>query len=288
MRSPVEIDAFEHWVAPVQRLQRHPLVGPVPIGVVEAHGAGQAAEQLGIGHRFAERRDGRLVEREIEVPPREHDVELFELRGGRQHDVGITRGIGDEVLAHHGEQVLARKPLQHLVLLRHHDHGVRVVNEEGVDLLIELARECRAEPPLVDHRRAFVDPVGPAEAVPVHGESPDRHVQDAAAAMPPRADKSRDAGHRAHRIAAGGIALDGDTHADDGRLRGGEFARERADVIGRDPGDLGHLVRREIRGALRQLLVADRVVLDVVAIDQILGDDHVDHAKRQRRIGTGS
>ena len=37
-------------------------------------------------------------------------VEVLELRGGRQHVVGVVGGVGQEVLEHHGEQVLAREP----------------------------------------------------------------------------------------------------------------------------------------------------------------------------------
>ena len=282
-----EIDPLEHGAAPIHRIERHLLVRPIPTGIVEAHRARQAAEQLGIGYGLAAGRNGRLVEGQIEVPPREHEIELLELRGGRQHDVGVTRSIGDEMLAHHGEQILARKPLQHLGLLRHHHHRVRVVDEQRIDLLIELAHQRRAEPPLIDHRRALANPVGPAQVVEFHRKRPDRHVQDAAAAVPPRADQGGQAGERTHGVTARRIAFDGDTHADHGGLRGGKLARERADIVGRDPGDPGDHVRREVRSARRQLVIADRVLFDIIVIDQILGDDHVYHAERQGGIGAG-
>ena len=50
-----------------------------------------------------------LVERQIEMPPGEHDLVLLHLRGGGQHDVGVARGVGDEMLAHHREQIFARQ-----------------------------------------------------------------------------------------------------------------------------------------------------------------------------------
>ena len=165
--------------------------------------------------------------------------------------------------------------------------GFRVVDEQRIDLLIELAHQRRAEPPLIDHRRALANPVGPAQVVEFHRKRPDRHVQDAAAAVPPRADQGGQAGERTHGVTARRIAFDGDAHADHGGLRGGELARERANVIGRDPGDPGDHVRREVRRARRQLVIADRVLLDIIVIDQIFGDDHVDHAERQSGIGAG-
>ena len=221
------------------------------------------------------------------MPPGIHDVELFELGRRRQHDIGVARGIGDELLADHGEQILAGKAPQHLVLLRCDHCGVGVVDEQRADLAVELAEQRRSQPPLVENRRALGDPVGPAEHVPVERKRPDRHMQYAAAAMAPRADERGQAGHGAHRVAARGIALDGDAHPDDRGLGGGEFAGQGPDIAGGKPGDPGHPVRVEAGRAGFQILVADCVVLDIVAVDQVLGDDHVDHAERERRVGAG-
>lgn len=41
------------------------------------------------------------------MPPGEHDVLLLELRGRGQNDVGVFGGVGQEVLADDGEEILA-------------------------------------------------------------------------------------------------------------------------------------------------------------------------------------
>ena len=51
-----EIDAFEGGIAPVERVDRHLFVRALPVGIVEAHSAGQPAEQFGVRHRLAARR----------------------------------------------------------------------------------------------------------------------------------------------------------------------------------------------------------------------------------------
>ena len=58
------------------------------------------------------------------MPPGEHDLGLLHLGGGGQHDVGVAGRVGDEVLAHHREQVFARQPLEDLFLLRDHMAGL--------------------------------------------------------------------------------------------------------------------------------------------------------------------
>ena len=69
LAQAVEVDAFEHWVLPVERVHGHLFVRALPVGIVEAHGARQPPEKLGIRHRLAARFDRRLVQREIQMAP---------------------------------------------------------------------------------------------------------------------------------------------------------------------------------------------------------------------------
>ena len=103
--------------------------------------------------------------------------------------------------------------------------------------------------------------------------------------MAPRADQPGQAGQGAHGVAARRVALDRDAHADDRGLGGGELARQRPDVGGGKAGDRGDPVRRETGCAVFQLLVADRVVRDIVVVDKVFGDDDVDHAEREGGVG---
>ena len=105
--------------------------------------------------------------------------------------------------------------------------------------------------------------------------------------MAPGADQRGQAGDRADCLAAAAAALDRDALADGGRLGRGKFACQRADVVGRDAGDRGDPFRRIVRRARLELVEAERVFLHVVVIDEILRDDHVHHAQRERAVGAG-
>ena len=59
--------------------------------------------------RAPQRRDGGLVAISDGMAVGGVHVPVLELRGGRQHVVGMVGGVGEEVLQHHGEQVLARE-----------------------------------------------------------------------------------------------------------------------------------------------------------------------------------
>ena len=72
------------------------------------------------------RRDRRLVVGHVVVAPREDDVEVLELGGGRQHHVGERGGVGHELLEHDGEQVLAAQAVQHALLVGRDRRRVRV------------------------------------------------------------------------------------------------------------------------------------------------------------------
>ena len=50
------------------------------------------------------------------------------------------------------------------------------------------------------------------------------------------------------------------------------------------PGGLRRALRRPLRRALAQLLDAERVLRDVVVVLQVLGEQHVHHAERERRV----
>ena len=83
------------------------------------------------------------------MPPREHDVFLFQLGGRRQNDVGVSGRVGQEVFADHREQVVALQALLKFGLLGHHGHGVGVVDEQRLDRRVEaeFAGQRRPKPP---------------------------------------------------------------------------------------------------------------------------------------------
>ena len=76
---------------------------------------------------------------------------MLDLGRGRQHDVGVARGVGEELLQHDGEQVVARESRRDRVPVGRHRRRVGVVDHERVDRRVELGSRVRvAEPHHVD------------------------------------------------------------------------------------------------------------------------------------------
>ena len=285
----LQADAVHGRCGPVERLGHHLLVGAGKAVLGEPHPGGEPPEQLGVGDGLADRLDGRGVQRHVEVAPAEHDVVLFQLRGGGQHDVGVAGGVGQEMLADHGEQVFPGQARDHLVLLRADHHRVGVVDHQRGDRRVEaqFPGQRPAQQELVDHPGAWRGQLRMDQRGPVHRERPQRQLQQPAADLPPGPDQRGQAGDRAHRLPAPGVALDRHPDPDHRRLAGGVLPGQRPDVISRDAG----LLRGPLRGValdpLGQLVVPDGVVPHVGLVGEPFADDHVHHGQRQRAVGAG-
>ena len=83
------------------------------------------------------------------------------------------------------------------------------------------------------------------------------------------------------------MALHAVVEADRRRADGAVVAGELDNLFLVEPGDLRDAVRRIVANAHFELLESQRIAIDVVAIEQILPDQHVHHAQRQRRVGPG-
>ena len=59
------------------------------------------------------------------------------------------------------------------------------------------------------------------------------------------------------------------------------------DLFCREPGDFRDALRRILAGPHRKLLESQRVAVDIVAVDQMLVDQHVHHAQGQRGVSPG-
>ena len=103
--------------------------------------------------------------------------------------------------------------------------------------------------------------------------------------MTPGADERREAEDRPVRLTALRVVLHRHTDPDGRRLAGGEFTGQRADVVGRDPGEFLHSFGRERRGALGELIEPGCVLVDVVVVGQPFRDDDVHHSQSQRGVG---
>ena len=141
-------------------------------------------------------------------------VVVLELRGGRQHDVGEVGRVGQVLLADHGEEILPGQAGGRLGLIRGHDHGVGVVDEQALDRRVEaeVTGERRTEQPLVEDPGAGLDEFGSLQDVPPQREGPQGQLEDPAAHVTPGTGQARQGSDRPHGLAAVDLPFDG--HAD--------------------------------------------------------------------------
>ena len=98
-----------------------------------AHRVGEPSEQLGVRHGLADRVDGGAVPSDPQMTPGEHDVVGLQLGGGRQDDVRIAGGVGEELLVHHREQVVACQATADQLGVGHDDEWIRTPHDQRVD-----------------------------------------------------------------------------------------------------------------------------------------------------------
>ena len=277
-----------------------------------AHRLRQPAEDGAVGTRLRHRRDRRPVQRQEVMAVHALQVPVLGLRRRRQQVIGVVGGVGLEMLEHDSEEVFARQPGLDRGLVRRDCGRVAVVNDQrlhrrtgrrgrrfpvhrprrvvGRGQPRSVQAEGVAEAVHVDRARdAALLQVGPLQAGRLQlAQLPARAELDAAAALAPRPDQRRQTGDVAHRHAAAVMALHAVVDADRGRPRRRVFARQPADAFGRDAGDLGGPLRGPLLHPLRQLLEADGVGRNVVAVVQPGVDDFVHHRQRERAVGPRS
>ena len=81
------------------------------------------------------------------------DVVALEERRGRQHHVGVARGVGHHLVEDDGEEIVALEPAQHAPLVGRRDRRVAVVDEQHLDRRIGVLGQRAAELVHVDDAR---------------------------------------------------------------------------------------------------------------------------------------
>ena len=86
---------------------------------------------------------------------------MFQEHRGGQHNIGVARGVGHELLVDAGEQVIARKATTHFLLIRRNRERVRILDQHGSNgrtafQRLRLAGQDRADPRLVQTTNAGV------------------------------------------------------------------------------------------------------------------------------------
>ena len=75
----------------------HFFIGVLEARIIESHACGQQPENLRIRFALAERVNRRLVQHRVGMAVGAMDIEMFKLRGRRQKDIRVIRGVGLEV-----------------------------------------------------------------------------------------------------------------------------------------------------------------------------------------------
>ena len=210
----------------------------------------------------------------------------------------MVRGVGAEVLQHHGEEVFARKALRHLRALGRHGERVAVVDHHRFHLRAESrgapAQQVVADGAHVDDSRQLaggqVGPLQPGVALGAVEPAAARE-QQATGTMPPCAHHARQHGDQAHRITTAAHTLHAVVEADGRRARtsprGPVLARQLSDDTGIDATHRRRALGRPGQRARAQRLKAIDMALDVVVVKPVVGDELVHQRQRQRAVGAG-
>ena len=188
-------------------------------GSVKPIRAASRRKHFGVRLCFAERCDRRVVRERVQVSVRAVDVDLLELRGRRQQDVGVVGGVGLEDLVHDAEEIVARESRLHLRRFRRDGDGIRVVDVDRADRRVVRGEQRVADRAHVDRARRPADQIRPLERARIDGVGARDRQQRAARGIAPRAGERRQAGDRAHRVAAARMALQPVVQADRRRTR---------------------------------------------------------------------
>ena len=212
-------------------------------GMAGAQALGERADDEMIGSRLGIRLDHLARDLQVRVAARDIDVVVLEEGRRRQHDVGHGGGLGQELLVHAQEEIVARHAGPHLRRLGRNHHGIGVLDQHRRDRravaeIAPVAREDRPDARLVEDAHAAVAHVEALDERAVeHVEQAGLCVERAAALVLPGAGDGGEAtcGEKLRRaVAAPGKAI---AEAQEAPLGAAVKPREGNDLFGRNAGD---------------------------------------------------
>ncbi len=220
------------------------------------------------------------------------DIGLFEHGLGRQHDVGLARGVGEE-LVDHDPEVESPEGLEDGARLRVLGHRVAALDPRHPERRIALLQHRGPEPGRRHRHPDGVLVVGRW----VEGEGILDRVEDVALQVgvdPPGSGFAEVAGERqerdegAHGLAGVGVALHPVARADGQRGHRADHFGQPFDHLRRDIGDLGHPLGRVASHHLRKLGETVNVGVDERPVDRRPFDQEMGDAEGERAVGTGT
>ena len=211
---------------------------------------------------------------------------MFEEARRREHEIGVVGGIGLEQVDDHRQEVLAPQRLAQALLFRARSGDVDVPTEKALRRrgVLETPHEVH----LADHRRVVARELAAAQVVTVEPAGLDPvQVEETPTRACEIAGERRQQSHRAHDVAAHGLALK--SLADPEKRRtlpigvGGSF-----DLA---PGDARRLLGPCRRAALDRgadFLESRRVGIDELLVQQPVAPQHVHEREGEGGVGARS
>ena len=220
------------------------------------------------------------------------DVVVLQEHGGRQHHVGHPGGLGQKLLVHADEQVVAREPALDPVLVGRDRDRIGVLDEQRRDRRtagqrIGIAAQDRADARLIEHPHRPVADVRPFDHRLVPVIDVGVVVERPAPFVLPRAGNRRDAARRMHVGSAVARAREAVAEAEIGALgvahQAGEFfdGRDVASRDGRGP------LRRARAQMLLELARRIGVTVEIGAIGLVVAKQAMHHRAGERSVGAG-
>ena len=252
----------------------------------------ECADHIVVGAGFRVRFDHPGAHQQVAVAAAHIDVVMLQEGRRRQHDVGIARGVGHELLVHGEEEVIAHESLTHLGRFRRHRRGVDVLHDDGGDrrAVAEVARvagQHRADARHVEEPHRAVTRVEPFDQGGIDAVDALVGVHGAAALVLPGAGDRRDAGGGMHVRSPVARACEAVAKADIGALDAADHAGERDDLGCRNAGDGGRPRGVSAREMSLEFARTISVAGEVVAVGEVLGEEHMHDAAGERAVGAG-
>ena len=220
------------------------------------------------------------------------DVVMLQEGRRRQHDVGVARGVGHELLVHGEEQVVALEALAYLDRFRRDRRRIDVLHDDGGDRravpkVARIAGQDRADARHVEQPHRAVLRIEPLDQGGVDAVDALVGMHRAAALVLPGAGDRRDAGGGVH--VGGAVARAGEAvaEADVGALDAADHAGERGDLGGRDPRDRRRPFGAPAREVGFEFVRMVRIAGEVGAVGEVLGEEHVHDAAGERAVRAG-
>ncbi len=232
-----------------------------------------------------------------------HRAVLLRPAGGRQHDVGINRGLGEEEILHH-EMLEMRQRLAGVVEVRVRHRRVLALDVHALDL-VGVDRVHDLDDGFATLRRQLHAPrlfvlgadVRILDRLVVGEEHRDQtrvgralHVVLAAQRMQTRTRTADLAGDERERNetarVVGAVRVLRHAHApeDDRAFGAGIGARHFTKCVGVDAADRRHFLGRELLDVFLPGVEALDVGLDVLLVVELFLDDHVQHGVEHRNV----